>query len=145
MNRIIILSFAIMALVGVMFAVILSVPEKQVQCKSGDGLCPAQCNSETDGDCLKSRPTTLGEVKRCLNDAGCVIVAPFCGNPSCTFSDVECNSGKFCATAIAKDYSVTWSAGRAQCRQPIEATCAPLENFQAKCVVGECRAVSKAN
>jgi len=144
MNRITVLAFIVIAAVAVMLTAILSLPEKAPECRAGDGSCPKGCSNENDRDCLRSSTTNLGTARACLADRDCIIVKPFCGNPDCGFSDTECNSGKFCATAISKNYIAAWQGGRAKCLQPISAECAPLEGFQAKCVIGECRAVSSS-
>lgn len=144
MSRLVLLAIFIIILVAGMFLLIIALPEKPLQCKSGDGLCPKNCSYETDKDCLKSKITTLGEVRHCLADIDCVVVKPFCGNPNCGFSDYECNSGKFCVTAIGKDYLAAWQSGKAKCLQPIDIKCEPLENFQAKCVLGECIIAGKS-
>ncbi len=144
MNRILIVSFAVIAVVIAIFVVVANIPEKPTECKSGDGLCPAQCNADADRDCQRSRTTGLGEVRHCLSDRDCIAVRPICGNQNCLFTDYECKSGKYCTTAIGKDYLAAWNGTRAKCTEPIETNCEPPENFKAACAIGTCVVIGKA-
>lgn len=145
MNRIVILSFAVIAVVLAIFAVLISVPQKQVPCQPNDGLCPSQCSAETDSDCPRTRTANLGSVKHCLNDADCIAVKPICGNLDCGFNDGQCKSNKYCATAIGKDYSAAWTGAIVKCLDPVVANCESLTNYKVACASGTCITLGRAS
>ena len=125
-------------------ALVLSLPEKPAGCVSNDGQCPSGCTYKEDTDCLRSTVTTGGEIRRCLADTDCVIVAPICGNDRCDFNDRECQTECSCEVAINKDYKIVFEAASTKCL-PTEKRCitCPAETTsKAVCMNGECRITS---
>ncbi len=136
----IIVAVLVLAIVAyAIFALAKTTPETAPECKAGDSQCPLGCSYATDPDCAQGGVSSYGESHRCISEKDCSVVKPICGNLRCSLTDVECRSGKFCITAVNKDYKNAWNNARVKCVDPVPNLVCPEKEYVPSCINGECR------